>query len=97
MYSMLSYLWLSGKSKPMEKEKVTFVVRILGKEQENRRQRTFMAGSFLCKNVRVDKFYYIWIKNFRGDINTNHGNCMTMCEGTFTNHKKIQHSKKILQ
>lgn len=37
----------------------TFVVRILGKEQENRRQRTFMAGSFLCKNVTVDKFHYI--------------------------------------
>lgn len=92
---MLSNLWLSGKSKPIEREKkVTLVVRILGKEQENRRQRTFMAGSFLCKNVTVDKFHYIWTKSLRGDINTNHGKFMTMCQSSFTNNNKYSSLRK---
>lgn len=41
MYSMLSNLGLSGKSKAMEKEKLTLVVRILGKEQEKQKTENF--------------------------------------------------------
>lgn len=37
MYSMLSNLGLFGKSKATEKEKVTLVVRIFGKEQEKQK------------------------------------------------------------